>query len=581
MTSRITRGILTFAAAALVAAPLGAWTPASAQEVSSRFKVVVPYFQPLDGANRRFGEDVAKELRDLLDDLVTHRATDEDDIEDAADRFRIDHEELTCITTRQLTSQTNLGEVIYCGTYAPRGGQYVVDAEIIVVSDGTTLDVDPVTVREGDDRAAAQQLFDAFGRFVTLDRVSRFCGEYYQSRQFENALENCNRAIELNPEGTTPIFTRALIYKELERFDEALVDVQRVLEIDPVHENALQWAGWLSAKLEMEDQARSYYNEYLELNPGDANVRMRVAYDLAQAGDPLGALMLIEQGIQLDPENPRLWEQLGNFAFSAASEIQSAAGQQELTAEAGELYQQGLQAYDRVLASGDTTIVLQPNQLRAMISAYIQMGILADAVETARAALEEHPGEAGLWAIYADALQRGGDMAGAIEALDRVREIDPEYPNVAIRQGRWLLDQGDMAAALPYLRRAVERGENSADQVAQILLAYGHSQGVRPNRFGLAIDAFQAAKQFEISGEMRSQIDFWHGFSVYKLAEAAQQPQTLETARRTLPMFQQARQLFQASRGYANSRPEINLGQFLNAVDTFIEIQEAIIRRGR
>ena len=57
--------------------------------------------------------------------------------------------------------------------------------------------------------------------------------------------------------------------------------------------------------------------------------------------------------------------------------------------------------------------------------------------------------------------------------------------------------------------------------------------------------------------------------------------ETLETANRSLPMFQQALTLFRRSKGYADRTPSINYQQFIDAAGTYIEIQEAIIKRGR
>ena len=79
---------------------------------------------------------------------------------------------------------------------------------------------------------------------------------------------------------------------------------------------------------------------------------------------------------------------------------------------------------------------------------------------------------------------------------------------------------------------------------------------------------------------MQSQLNFWNGYALYKKGEAEQRPQTLESARATLPMFQEARRLFQGASSYAASQPSINLQQFLDAVTQYVEIQEAIIKRG-
>ncbi len=90
------------------------------------------------------------------------------------------------------------------------------------------------------------------------------------------------------------------------------------------------------------------------------------------------------------------------------------------------------------------------------------------------------------------------------------------------------------------------------------------------------------AKQFDVSDLSRQEMDFWLGYAIFQSARAQQEPQTLETARATLPRFQEVLRLMQGCADYTqrNNR-ESNRQELLNATNTFIEIQDAIIRRGR
>ena len=64
---------------------LGGTALQAQQTVSSRFRVLIPDFQPLNEEDDDFGKDLADELRDLIDDMLTHSAVDEDDIKDGND----------------------------------------------------------------------------------------------------------------------------------------------------------------------------------------------------------------------------------------------------------------------------------------------------------------------------------------------------------------------------------------------------------------------------------------------------------------------------------------------------------------
>lgn len=583
MMERLKLGTVALALGALLMVP-GATAELEAQEASSRFQVLVPDMEPAEGLNRRFGERVARNLRDMIGDLDTHRAVEDRDLRDALRQFGVDRDDLNCIMARQLATQMQV-ELVMCGSYQQAGdGQVEVNATFVSAETGEAFDVDPFTIAEREEEPAAQQIFDSFEGYVGQLRFAAFCQDYFGSEQYEDALRNCDQAIELNPTSVSSRFVRGRIYMETDRLEESLAEFQRVLELDPISESALQNAGFVSAQLGLQDEARQYYREYLDLNPGNAAVRMREAYNLAQAGDPEGAMGFIQDGLDLDPENIDLWVQYGNFAFAAAVRAASAAQMADgdangVTPEVAELYRQAAQAYETVFeARGEETAV---SQLRNTVSAYMQLEELERAVNLASSFLEAHGEDGPLWSIYADALQRNGQADEALAALDRVLQLEPDRPNVRARKGRILIDEGRFEEAVPVLRAAVEEGGQPAEAMANLLFSEGYTNGFQQQNFNHAVELFQLAKSFPVNAATMSQYDFWLGYTHLQQGIAAQEPQTLQSAQASLPLFQRAQPLLQGGQAYAATQSSINLNQFLEAVNTYVEIQEAIIRRGR
>ena len=586
MNGRLRTTVLGLTAVAFFGLPAVSSVGLQAQEASARFRVFVPDLKPQNGARKNFGEDVAEELRDLINDLATHQPVGDREVRDALRRYDIDKDDLDCIRSRQLAGLIE-AKVVMCGTYVrDANDRYTVTAFFVDVQTNDELYVDPITTgREDEDkREVAQHIFQSFDRMVAQIRHGQFCGEYAASQQWENSLQNCDQAIELNPGSVGSHYTRAVVLRELDRLEEALAAFQTVLELDPLHEDAMQNSGYVSAMLDRPEDARQYYQSYLELNPANASVRMNVAYDLAQAGDPLGAMQIIQVGLNVDPDNVDLWQQYGGFAFAAAANAMAGmqgteGGDAAVSDEVASLYREAIEAFSRVYAAKGAEMSVA--SLRNLVAAHLHLEEADQAVILGQRFLETHGDEALLWSIYADALQRNDQIEEAILALDEVMRIDPEYPSVFARQGKWLLDADRMDDALPVLREAVTRGEQSADAIAQMIFADAYTKGIQPDakRWDYAIRMITAAKQFEVGEQMQEQLDFWHGWSLYNRAMPAQDPNTLETARATLPRFQQALRLFQSSRNYA-SRQDINLQQLLDAASTYVEIQEAIIRRG-
>lgn len=577
MIRQLNSSVIWLALGALFAIPA---IPADAQEPGGRMQVFVPDMRPTDGSNRNFGEDTANRLRDLINGLTTHTPVERDRVRDALRQYNLDMRELSCAEARQLAVQLQ-AELVMCGDFARDGEEMIVNASFIASSTGESFEIENLRVPRND-RQAAQAIFGEFEGYVEESSTAFYCQQDQQSQNWESALQRCNRAIELNPDQVSTRMARGLVLREQGELDQALEDFQRVLEIEPTHESALQNAGYVSAQLGQHEDARRYYTEYLRLNPTNTAVRMREAYALAQAGDAYGALGLVEEGLEHDAENVDLHRQIASFAFTAADRARGEGAQTDnggLSPEVRELYTKAVNAYQFVFdAEGGEA---QPNEYRNTAAAYIQLGSVAEAIAVTEQGLEAHGDQPTLWSIYADALQRQGDIDGAIQALEEVKRIDPDYANVAARQGRWLLDAGRQDEAIVAFREAIERGEQSADNIANMLFAEGYRNGYQNDDHAHAIQFYEAAKEFDLSSRMRSQLDFWHAVSLYQQAIPIQEAATAASAQRTLPMFQQALSLFQGGREYveASTVPNAQLQQYIDAVTRYIEIQELVIQR--
>ncbi|HEX9885433.1 MAG TPA: tetratricopeptide repeat protein [Longimicrobiales bacterium] len=577
--------ILAFTVAAVLAAsalPSGA----EAQDLG-RFRVLIPDFYRVDNADKGFGEDLAKDLRRVVNDLATHQAIERNDIRDMLRRNDLSMEDLSersptpCIQTRQLAGLMD-AEVAFCAKYRALGNNQfeVFDIQFWGVSTNQNFDVESFTVSKNERQAGSQRIVEAFDGYVQQIRYRQFCHDYAQSSNWEDALRNCNLALGLNPEDKGVIYQRALISEATDDRESALDDYETVLGLDPYDENALQRAGYLATQLGRNDEGRGYYGRYLELNPGAVQVRRRIAYEMARAGDPQGAMVFIQEGLDVE-QDPGLLEDYGNYAFAAADMARrevtmDAEDGGAITPEVAALYREASRAYLEVFeAMGDET---SPGALQNVLRAMIQLEELEEAVTVGRQFLDAHADEAGLWAIYADALQKTGDVDAAIQALSEVERLDPDYPNLYARQGNWLLQADQVQEAVPFLQKAVEQGQDP-NVMARMILARAHSNGIRRNNYGYAIGLLELAKEsFQVSPEQLKELNFYHGYSIYMRAVGVQESGTIGDARGTLPQFQRALQLFQQAQGFGVQQ-NIDVNQYVQNTNTYIQIQEAIIKR--
>lgn len=568
-----------------VAAMVGlaaATTVSAQQQPGGRMRILVPALEAQGGAKPNIGREIAEALQKQIDELPTHAPVDRRELRDALRRFKVKEEDLNCILSRQLAVQIN-AELVLCGTYEPSGSGLAVAAHFINARSGESFDVPRFEAANA--REAASQIFERFDSFTQQIRLTTFCVDYLGSQQWENALQNCNRALELNPSSETALYSRARALVELERLEEALDDLEKLFEVNPIHQDGLLTAGYVATKLNQHDRALRYYNQYLELNPGDVDVRLKLAVDLARDGNPAGALQMMEDGMnsQEGQGNLVLVEYAGHFAMAAAQKIeeeQGANGGANRPPEAVELYNRAIGYYEKVFTEKGAET--EDATLNRMLQALNALDRVEEAVDLGARAVAAKPESGSLWSTYATALQRAGRLEEALAALDSALAKDPETPSAYARRGQWLVARGQFDAAKEAFRTALERGEVDSNTIARAIFSIGYNDYFRQNKRMEAVSYFDLTREFATDAVTKAMAAYFTGFAYLQEGIKVQEPQTLQSARQALPMFQRALQMFEQARPYQQADPRnARLDEAISNVQTYIEIQEAIIKRGR
>jgi tetratricopeptide (TPR) repeat protein len=116
------------------------------------------------------------------------------------------------------------------------------------------------------------QALDDYNRALEVDpqdgAAYRDRGNVYGlQRRFDQALEDLNKALELDPQDATAYSGRGNIYSWLRRYDQALEDLNRALELDPQNVRAYLHRGRVYSWLRRYDQALEDLNRALKLDP--------------------------------------------------------------------------------------------------------------------------------------------------------------------------------------------------------------------------------------------------------------------------------------------------------------------------
>ena len=132
-------------------------------------------------------------------------------------------------------------------------------------------------------------------------------------------------------------------------------------------------------------------------------------------------------------------------------------------ADSGKLFQYAIELLNRRAFAEAEAILLslmkleRPPALTAFNLAMLwsDQGKINEALAILKAEVEERPESADIWNALGIAYQRQGDLARALEAIERSHAIEPENPYTLRNLGA-LLASDDPFAGLPYLKKASE-----------------------------------------------------------------------------------------------------------------------------
>jgi tetratricopeptide (TPR) repeat protein len=259
--------------------------------------------------------------------------------------------------------------------------------------------------------------------------------------EYDQALADFNRAIELDPNYVWAIASRGVVYGQMGKYDQALADFNRAIELDP------NWPGPSPSR------GVTYPSPDGEIRPcaGGFQPRHRTRPQLAwaialrgetyrQMGKYEDALADFNRAIELDP----------NYAWAIARR--------------GETYRR-MGKYEDALADFNRAIELDPNCAWAIASrgqTYHQMGKYEDALADFNRAIELDPNLDWAIALRGETYRLMGKYEDALADFNRAIELDPNDAWAIASRGQTYRLMGKYEDALADFNRAIELDPNEA-----------------------------------------------------------------------------------------------------------------------
>jgi tetratricopeptide (TPR) repeat protein len=288
-------------------------------------------------------------------------------------------------------------------------------------------------------------------------------------REYELAIEDFNRALELNPVDTWAYASRSLAYSELSEYQRAIDDCNRALELDTKYVWAYVCRSIAYREQNENQRAIDDCNRALELDPNDTWAYIQLGKIYSNRKDYLQAIEIFGYAIKLDPKEAWAYTQRGityrilkDYKLALADldrAIELDPNHNWIYAQRGLTYRH-LKDYQRALADFDKILERNPHYSLAYGwrgFAYLWLKDIKKARSNyvRRWELNSADINSGWMAEWCRMCEDGPDPEIA-ERLEKIANTNPENPVAFVCRGvvKWL--RRNFEEALQELEQAIQ-----------------------------------------------------------------------------------------------------------------------------
>ena len=373
---------------------------------------------------------------------------------------------------------------------------------------------------------------------------------YLALRNAEKAIENYQKALQLNPHHTDAYNNMGMALYDQGRFDEAVESYQKAVEIEPNFADAYYNLGNALKQIGDLKKAIESYRASLAINSEDAEVLSNCGNALKDYGEPDQAIECYAKALKIDPnltcvqanmdnviaekfevnkmvnskafQNYQRLAQETNFEVPLASEpsqcqIQELIqyynlGKFEVVLSKAEplveLFPKAtvilnimgssnacLENYDMALTTFEQALKIKPDDfdvLNNMGNTQKDKGDLNAAIDTFKQALKLKPDNAAVYSNLGVALQKKGDLEAAIYSYKQAIKLEPTYAAAYLNLGNAQYGQQKLNAAVDSYKQAI----NLEPTYAAAYLNLGNAQ-YGQQKLNAAVDSYKQAIKLE------------------------------------------------------------------------------------
>lgn len=141
----------------------------------------------------------------------------------------------------------------------------------------------------------------------------------YEKRDFDGAIADYTKAIELDPKNATAYSNRGIMKKAKGDLDGAIADCTKAIELDPKYANAYNDRGHAKKAKDDLDGALADFTKAIELNPKYAVAYCNRGLVKYHKGDLDGAITDITTAIRINPKDADAYRKRGYVRYDQRS----------------------------------------------------------------------------------------------------------------------------------------------------------------------------------------------------------------------------------------------------------------------